>query len=108
VLSGKREWGKFVSFELLDFEDPDATVLNASLHTLSQEGVWPPVLGRERSECEMLTLLVESAKRGYFHIAIVFEAVEIFRDGKPIDLSDFKAIGTRYWEAFPSRSQSQP
>jgi hypothetical protein len=101
-----------VSVEADDFAASGLRIVDATVYeTLAKELIWPQVTFTEpETRLQLLTLDVdgsESQELGDRGIAVIFDGVQIYREGDAITVEEFLALGESFWRKFRERPDQQ-
>jgi hypothetical protein len=106
---GRRDWGRMVSLAPRDLSGPSLRIVDAALKVSSSEDLsWPTFHCKSGRSVQLLTLDIDGtgSETGALELSIVFERVEVLRDGEPITIDDFVTVGESYWEHWAERNRS--
>ncbi len=104
--------GRMVSIEADDFAGSGLRVVDATVYeTLAKDLIWPQVTFTEPdTRLQLLTLDVdgsESQELGDRGVAVIFDGVQIYREGAAITVEEFLALGESFWRKFRERAEQQ-
>lgn len=104
--------GRMVSIAVQDFAGSGLRIADATVHeTVARDLIWPKITFTEpETPLRLLTLDIdgsESQSIGDRGIAVVFDGVQIRREGTPISVAEFLELGEDYWRRFQEQSRQQ-
>jgi len=104
--------GRMVSIDADDFGASGLRIVDATVfETVAKDLIWPRVTFTEPdTPLKLLTLDIdgsESETIGDRGIAVVFDGVEILREGSAITVEEFLALGESFWKKFRERAEQQ-
>lgn len=102
--------GRIISIEAEDFAASGLRITDATVYeTAAKDLIWPQVTFTEpETRLQLLALDVdgsESAEFGDRGIAVVFDGVEIYREGNATTVEEFLALGEAFWRRFRGREK---
>jgi hypothetical protein len=107
-LMGRRDWGRMTSIDALDFKGPNLRVHDATVRTSTASNLaWPLVNCPPETVVQLLTLDVDGAgsETGDVALAVVFEAIQVFRGGHALTVEELVALGRTYWAEWQRRNE---
>lgn len=104
--------GRMVSIGADDFAGAGLRIADATVYeTTARDLVWPQITFTEPdTPLRLLTLDIdggESQDIGDRGMAVVFDGIQIRREGAAISVEEFLALGEAYWRRFQEQSQKQ-
>lgn len=104
--------GRMISIEADDFAATGLRIADATVYeTTARELVWPQITFTEpETALRLLTLDIDASESENFGdrgIAIVFDGIQIRREGSAISVDDFLALGEAYWRRFQEQAARQ-